>query len=211
MIKVERRKEAPKSLALEKMKANGDYRKQDVVDALREDFYDKCYICGIKEPQSPEIEHRIPHHGNAELKFDWNNLFWACGHCNSVKNKKKYDVGILDCCVDDPEEKIDFRVEGNHIFATAKDDSDSQAVLTAELICETFNDENTAMRTVTCKRIRDGLMKEMNLLYQAIENVQNMPQSKVRNRMLVALLTKESAFAEFKRTYYKECFGELPE
>lgn len=210
MIKVKRRKEAPASLAVQKEKISGDYKKQDVIEALREDFYDKCYICGIKEPQSPEVEHRIPHHGNKELKFDWNNLFWSCRHCNSVKNKAKYDAGIIDCCMDDPEVKLLFRIENGEISVLPRNENDKQAALTATLMCETFNQENSAIRTVTCKRIRDALTTEMNKLYRTVAMTQKQPQSKVRNRMLKALLAKESAFAEFKRSYYREHIGELP-
>lgn len=35
------------------------------------------------------MEHLLPHKNGKYLdrKFDWNNLFWACGHCNNVKIK----------------------------------------------------------------------------------------------------------------------------
>ena len=51
MIKVERSFPAPGSLAEEAKKANGRYDKQDVIERLKEDFHNKCYICGMSELQ----------------------------------------------------------------------------------------------------------------------------------------------------------------
>ena len=48
MIKIERTFPAPASLAIESKKANGKYDKPDVVNQLREDAHDKCYICEMK-------------------------------------------------------------------------------------------------------------------------------------------------------------------
>lgn len=96
MVKVERSYPAPSSLQREKKKADGSYSEMDVVKQLEHDFRGKCYICEIKPLMDPEVEHLIPHKGNADLKFDWDNLFLSCYHCNSVKNQRKYDEGILD-------------------------------------------------------------------------------------------------------------------
>lgn len=108
MVKVERSFPTPESLVTEKEKINGSYNKPDVVERLISDFNNKCYICEIDKLQDPQVEHLKPHFDgkNKELRFDWNNLFLACGHCNSVKNQRKYDNHIIDCCVYDPEERI---------------------------------------------------------------------------------------------------------
>ena len=49
MVKVVRSFPAPKSLAEEAKKATGKYDKQDVIERLKNDFHNKCYICEIKE------------------------------------------------------------------------------------------------------------------------------------------------------------------
>ena len=115
MVRIQRSYPAPSSLAEEAGKKNGSYEKPDVVERLKKDFHNKCYICGLKNLQDPQVEHLLPHKNGKypERKFDWNNLFWACGHCNIVKNQRKYDEGILDCCKLDPERKITFRLKGN--------------------------------------------------------------------------------------------------
>ena len=81
----------------------GSYREHDVLAQLRADFHDKCYLCEMDELQSVEVEHLQPHQGDKDLKFAWKNLFLSCAHCNSVKNQRKYDNTILDCCLVDPE------------------------------------------------------------------------------------------------------------
>ena len=52
------------------------------------------------------VEHLIPHKGNKDLEFEWNNLFLACPHCNNIK-RDKY-TPILDCCKVDVDQKLRF-------------------------------------------------------------------------------------------------------
>lgn len=91
MIKIERSFPAPASLEIMKKKNRWDYTSKDLTERLQSDFHDKCYICSLKELQSPQIEHLRPHKNGKypERKFDWNNLFWACGHCNRIKKQQQ--------------------------------------------------------------------------------------------------------------------------
>jgi uncharacterized protein (TIGR02646 family) len=85
MVYFEKSQPAPACLVLEKGKANGDYKTPETLRRLENDFKNKCYICESKAPHTINVEHFNPHQGNQDLKFDWNNLFWACGHCNNTK------------------------------------------------------------------------------------------------------------------------------
>lgn len=114
MIKVERKttekaKRAINVLKIEKAR-NGSYNISEVNEALREMFHGKCYICENKQITSYQIEHLIPHRGNIDLKYDWNNLFLACAHCNNIK-LDKFDP-IIDCTKENVEELIAFRKRG---------------------------------------------------------------------------------------------------
>jgi len=82
-----------------------------VVTALNNDAHSKCYICERKNPSSMQIEHFIAHKGNAALQLDWNNLLFACGHCNNSKGHIGYN-NILNCTVpaDDIENFISFKI-----------------------------------------------------------------------------------------------------
>ena len=76
MIKVERTFPAPESLAIEAAKADGSYKKQDVIEQLIKDFNNKCYLYEMDKLQDPEVEHLLPHMNGKypERKFGWNNF-----------------------------------------------------------------------------------------------------------------------------------------
>lgn len=124
MVKVERSFPAPVSLAEEAKRENGrgKYDKPDVIERLKKDFHNKCYICEMKELQDPNVEHLLPHKNGRypERKFDWENLFWSCGHCNGIKNNGKYDAGIMDCCKQDPEEYLGFQLKNDNVVIDVK-------------------------------------------------------------------------------------------
>lgn len=212
MIKIERSFPAPASLAIEAKKVSGKYDKPDVVKKLREDAHDKCYICGLKGLQDPIVEHLLPHKDGRypDRKFDWNNLFWACGHCNGVKNQQKYDEGIIDCCKQDPEEFINFKLMNEVIDVSAKDITNEKAVLTAALVLEVFSLKNTGMRIYKSEMRFQELNKEMNKLYDNLEELNRKPDSKVVLRKLKAILRRESAFAAFKRNYIRDNKDRFP-
>ena len=160
------------------------------------------------------MEHLLPHKNGKyrERKFDWNNLFWACGHCNGVKNQKKYDAGILDCCKIDPEQKIIFRLKQNNIeLLSQMADPDEETVRTIELIREVFNLKNTGLRVYKSDMRLKELQKEMNLLFDNLEKLKENPKSELVLRKLKALLRREAAFAAFKRCYVKEHLSDYPE
>lgn len=212
MVKVERSFPAPESLAEEAKKVTGRYDKQDVIERLRRDFHNKCYICEMKELQDPNVEHLLPHKNGTypNRKFDWDNLFWSCGHCNGIKNNGKYDGGIIDCCRQDPEKYLNFRVENNDVVIGVKDIDDEMQQRTALLIEETFSLKNTGMRTYTSDERLRLLQKEMNLLYRQLEKLHSNPNSKIAIRTIRSLLRRASAFAAFKRCYVREHTAEYP-
>lgn len=212
MVRIERSFPAPESLERESGKSYGSYSEPDVIERLRQDFHNKCYICELKELQDPEVEHLLPHKNGKykERKFAWENLFWSCGHCNKVKNQKRYDSGILDCSKRDPEAAIFFELseDDDHIYA--QDLSDEEAVLTSRLVTEVFNLRNTGMRVYKSEFRLKKLQEEMNVLYAKLEAYRKSPDSKIVLRTLKALLRRETAFAGFKRCYVREHLDEYP-
>lgn len=213
MVKIERSYPAPESLASEALKKNGSYKEKDVTDRLKKDFHDKCYICELKGLQDPEVEHLLPHKNRtySERIFDWDNLFWCCGHCNKVKNNEKYDAGIIDCCKQDPEELLRFTLQDDDINVEPIDIDNGQAVLTANLIYETFNLRNTGIREAACEYRIQSLQAAMNVLYRELEKYKERPDSARNRRMIHSLLRRDSAFAAFKRGYVRERLDEFPE
>lgn len=67
MIKINRYPIPPASLAIEATKPRGSYNGADVVQQLKNDSNDKCYICELQDLSDPEVEHLRPHF-NAQEK-----------------------------------------------------------------------------------------------------------------------------------------------
>lgn len=202
MVSCDKSSVAPASLVTEKAKgSNGNYRGSDVIEQLKSDFHDKCYICELKGLQDPQIEHLIPHKGNIDLKFDWGNLFWSCGHCNSIKNNKIYEGKIINCCQEDPEQHIACRYADNDVQIEALDQSEV-SLMTASLIYNVFNLKNTGMRTNNSAVRLKALQEEMNIFFNELHRYKD-NKSPANTRRVVAILRKSTAFAAFKRSYIR--------
>ena len=207
MVKVTRSPNPPPSLAVESKKKSGSYRQPDVIERLNQDFHGKCYLCEIAPLQSVEVEHLRSHQNGKypERKFDWNNLFLSCPHCNSVKNQRKYDERILDCCAVEPEACIyhlwnEDAVQVTPIFP---DTASEDVRLTAELITACFERRNTGIRLMECRNRFQELSKRMSLLYKVLERHHRNPSNRT-HRTLRGMLDRAAPFAGFTRTYVRQ-------
>lgn len=212
MIKIERNPIPPPSLAVEEQKAKGAYNKPDVIQRLKEDSHDKCYICELGGVSDPEVEHLKPHHGRTipERVFDWNNLFYVCPHCNNIKKESKYDDKIIDCCVEDPEKMLEQCYKKGHVNVHHIVDEE-QAVMTADLIQECFEKRNTGIREAACQYRINRLADEMNILYKILEKHKKNPELLRYKRSLKSTLSRKSIFAAFKRDYVRKHISDYPD
>lgn len=129
-----------------------------------------------------------------------------------MKNKAKYDDGIIDCCVVDPEELITFSFEGEEINIEAIGPAEPVAQRTVELLNEIYNNENTGMRKHNCALRVRALCEEMDVFYHTLEEYTRNKQDRTTVRSLKALLSRRSRFAAFKRYYirnHSNSFSEL--
>ena len=212
MIKIHRNPIPPISLAIEKQKAHGSYNEPDVIQQLKEDSNDKCYICELGGLSDPEVEHLRPHHGRKirERVFDWNNLFYACPHCNNLKKEARYDDKIIDCCAEDPEKKLEQSYEEGKVSVHSLVDEEC-AVMTAELIQASFEKRNTGIRQAACLYRVDRLAESMNVLYKTLENHRKNPESQRYIKSLRSSLSRRSIFAAFKRNYVRKHITDYPD
>jgi uncharacterized protein (TIGR02646 family) len=94
-----------------------DYRTGPLYELLKNDFNEKCYICeDIAAKHGIEIDHLKAHHGCDIRKYNWNNLFFSCHHCNRLKNAN-FDT-IIDCTQDDPEDYFSLAITTNTSMKT---------------------------------------------------------------------------------------------
>lgn len=178
MIKVERKSSEKAEKAIDSLRRekarSGSYNTPEVNAALREMFHGKCYICENKQITSYQIEHLVSHRGNADLKYDWNNLFLACAHCNNTK-LDKYEP-IIDCTKENVEALIAFRRTG--YFGTDE-----------KLLFEKLDDRIEVENTI----------KLLQEVYYG-----STPQKKMESTILRRMLRKElSAFKEYVREYHE--------
>ena len=211
MIKYKRSYPSPKSLTTEFQKGkNGSYRTEDVVSALKAIFHNKCYICGLNELTDHVVEHLRPHHNGKflNLKFDWDNLFLCCPHCNGVKNKQKYDGTILDCCLVEIKTCFTCTIDNGAVRVIPKSAS-LHSTRTAELIEEVFNPLNGAIRKTAGTARKARLLKEMNTFLSLLEKYQD--NKEMFREMILSRLRSESAFTAFKRDHIRTHKDEYPE
>lgn len=211
MVKIERTPAAPPSLAIEKARGTNNYRGDDVIRQLHQDFHGKCYLCEIDKLQSIEVEHLKAHHnGNdRDRMFDWNNLFYSCAHCNRVKNRKQYEDSILDCCQTEPETCLNQEFVDNHVNVTALDPSHATQ-MTAQLLTECFERTNTGIRIIECQTRIEALQETMTILYRNLEAYRKEPSTKTL-RALRGMLNRSYKFAGFTRTYVRQHIDDYPE
>lgn len=178
------------------------YNTLEVNDALNEMFFGKCYICENKEATSCQIEHLIPHRGNIDLKYDWNNLLWSCAHCNNIK-LGKYDP-ILDCTNQDVDQIIAFRKSGyfgveEHLEFTAI--SEEEEVLnTVQLLYDVYYG-TTPQKKIEAKVIRKKLRDDMHNFKDCVREYYE-AEGEDKEDLLFLIkreLKASSAFTAFKR------------
>lgn len=208
--------EAEKSKELEKeqglRKTGGKYDCGCVLERLQKDSKNKCYICESKAPTTIHIEHFKPHHQgkNIELKFDWNNLFFACGHCNNTK-LAQFD-NILNCTDvnDDVENALKYEVKlfPHEPVKIEALNNDPRTEKTRALLLAVFNGTGTKNKILASGNLRDKLLKELRDYQDYLcEYYDDTCSENDKNRALKQIkshLNSASAFTAFKRQVIKD-------
>ncbi|MDR1591936.1 MAG: hypothetical protein LBS16_03505 [Prevotellaceae bacterium] len=136
-----------------------DYRSKETVTALREMFFGKCYLCE-DEVSDPVVEHFMPHEGDPAKKYDWNNLYYACHRCNSIKGTTSE---ILDCC--DSTTDVSQAVKclcpsvPNEAIVVENQQDDAKTQNTARLLDKCYNEDNTGIRGISREALHEKLFE----------------------------------------------------
>lgn len=205
MINIVKSQPAPLCLAEEAKKKSGDYKCGEVVLRAKTDFHNKCYICETKSPTTINVEHFRAHREVTTLKYDWNNLFYACGHCNNTKLAKSQYDDILDCT--DPNQKIVDLIE--HLFDPLKTDapdfkahSQTPRVLNTVALLEEVYEGKTPLKKIEAENIIEQLTTEMNIFLHFVTGYlksEDVPREKRDfHELIVAKLRPDTAFTAFK-------------
>lgn len=218
MIKIRRKMTGKAQKAIESLQKaktrNGQYNTAPVNEALWEMFHGKCYLCENKQTTSFEIEHLHPHHGNVNLKYDWNNLFLVCGHCNNTK-LAQYDP-ILDCTKEHVEDLIAFRKKG--YFGTEEElffeplNSRTETINTQKLL-HRIHYGTTPQKKMESKILRKMIREELSAFKEYVREYQEAEgEDKEDLECLLRLQLKDSSpFAAFKRWLIRDNKAMYPE
>lgn len=218
MIKIERKvtekAEAAKKALEEAKSRKSTCNTKEVNEALQDTFCGKCYICESKDAASFQIEHLVPHKGNDDLKYDWNNLFWACAHCNNTK-LASYDP-ILDCTREPVDELIAFRKEGyfgieeKWIFEALEE---RQEVNNTVQLLEAVYYGTTPQKKIEAKILRRKLRIELSKFKEYVREYEEAEDYEKEG--LLCQIKKElkasSSFTAFKRWIIRDNRKHYPE
>ncbi len=223
MIHLPKSQPAPVSLATEKTKASGRYNCEDVLLQIQTDFKNKCYICESKEPKAINVEHFVPHRGDIDKKFDWNNLFYCCSHCNNTKlDKPQYD-DILNCT--DMTHKVESQI---HYKMDAFPECDveirpnvanpSQCILNTVALLNEIYTGTTTTKKLEANNIRKDILQEIKYFQELLINYyndENTPEEKQNIEYKIERsLRKSTPYTVFKwwiiwdHPKLKETFGQ---
>ena len=215
MVYIEKSTSVPSCLESEKSKKSGDYKCGDVLTLVKNDFHNKCYICGTDKPTTINIEHFIPHKGDLNLKFDWNNLFWSCGHCNNTK-LDKYN-NILNCTkIKNIDELIKYKcsikgLEATVLIEATENSPNDTTVQTINLLNDVYTG-TTKLKKIESENILTQLkssMKDLSNNYIEYKFADTEEDQEFWKNKLKKHILNSSPFTAFKRWYLKEKEPEL--
>lgn len=203
MIHVDRSMPPPVCLEIEKAKAGGSYSCGDVLERLKTDFRNKCYLCESSEIANINVEHFVPHRGDVDLKFSWKNLFLCCVHCNSTKHVRTVD---LYCCTDADDttgKELRYHMNpfpGESVEIEALTEA-QKAINTKVLLSEIYNG-TTKLKTIESANLRSLLLKEIrdfqNYLIEYFDATNSKEEKDRIENQIQKNLSPASQFTAFK-------------
>ena len=181
-------------------KITSTYNTNEVVDRLKQDFCGKCYICENSQLTSINVEHFVAHRGDKSLKLDWQNLFFACTHCNNLKSDKFNN--LLNCTLlkDEVDKAIRYYCDPmpkeHAVFEEQKSSIKTQETIRLLKLC--FNGDHTMQKKIESANLRNLLLKEVRIFQELLLAQDNGGDDSVLAKIQIHL-NKTSAFTAFKR------------
>jgi hypothetical protein len=184
------------------IKFESNYRTDPIFSLVKDDCYNKCYICEEKGSTSLEVEHRVSQSFDSSRKYDWNNLLLSCHHCNHAKGSQYND--ILDCTQIDPEDYISLSLETGlyekvGIIKIKEDDGVDETI---NLLNKVYNGESTALLKAECENLRNRVLAEVQSFQQLLDGYleeYDIGLKQAFHRKITGSLERSSNFAAFKR------------
>lgn len=178
----------------------------DVLKSLHESFHGKCYLCESKGLTSINIEHFNSHQNNEDKKYDWNNLFYACGRCNNLKGH--HFNNLINCTDKDIDALRLIRhvppttPYSSKVIIEAMDDS-PQTLQTADLLKKIFMGTNTPNQALSGVELRKSISRKYTTLYENINIFINETSTAIQKEAALdtmkVLMSKKQEYSAFLR------------
>ncbi|PPS26391.1 hypothetical protein BVY11_22420, partial [Pseudomonas amygdali pv. morsprunorum] len=179
---------------------------EDVIEALRHDFHDKCYICETKFPTSVNIERFHARSSDLNKSYDWDNLFFACGRCN---NFKRHFYNNLINCTDPNIDALRLIKHSPPLTPYSGEvlisptNNDPSTIQTAELIYKVFTENNTGNKIVTAAYLRKKVFKRYAQLVKYMntyDDEDSLPSEKSEALMRIEnMMSSKQEYSAFLR------------
>lgn len=196
---------------------NSDYTDPIVVEQLKKDFLSKCYLCEQTDFGNVNVEHFVPHlNKSEELRTDWNNLYYACSHCNGIKGSRHKE--LLDCC--EESHNVDTAISlqapsvpnGKIILTNALNNDSDLFELTNKTIAlleQCYNNANSGNQQVSHQYLKEKILEEhaylQNLRFQ-LKNGSNRLLQREKDDLVERIsnmLKPNYPFSAFWKTYVR--------
>ncbi|MGE0709370.1 MAG: HNH endonuclease [Planctomycetota bacterium] len=199
-MNVQRRAEAPPSLA-----EGTSWTGEDVLEALWEDFLEKCYLCeGAIAPGCFQVDHRDPQAQRPDRAFDWTNLYPAHADCNNRRRRKLPEGGYLFPADGDDVARLAQRMEltatGDpvlFVFA-ASDPADTAAQNTAAELRRIYQGDGSAGR-IKARELRNLVHGALIRFLDAQLRLVRDPDDPVAQEALRAMVRRSAPYSTFLR------------
>ncbi|OMP80646.1 hypothetical protein BW716_03850 [[Flexibacter] sp. ATCC 35208] len=138
--------------------------------------------------------------------FDWNNLFFACGHCNNIKLAKPIFDDILDVTqeTDEVDKKIRY-----HINPYPKEKAEFRALENTDRVnnsvtlLDAVYNGTTTLKSIEAANVRNLLLKEIrtfqDLLFDYYDETYSAEEKEEIKQKIIRHLRPASSFTAFKR------------
>jgi len=186
------------------------YTDRDIREIVRDDFFQLCYLCEEYVPIHFEIDHFFPQNNFPIKENDWDNLFYSCEKCNSIRPKDINTIGkrVLNNCVHNIENIISLKynettkridIKGNNRNLNTKN--------TIELLHKIYNGigSNSPSHVYRQEEIESVIesFKEVLDKYKK-SKIKNAFKQEIIERISKKTKSEKSAYVSFKRALIKE-------
>lgn len=187
------------------------YNEKSVEDALKKDFFKKCYI-REESTRHFEVDHFYPQKFYGHLINQYENLFYICQKCNKLKPKiinTHSDNEILDCCELDPAEYIKLKLNSKECKVEVEQIKNNSILNikiseTIKLLNRIYNGEGS--KSSSCEDLKSDVKEKIEDFRKKLDKYKTTKLKKVALDEIKKELGRDSSYLTFKRWIIRDNF-----